>query len=125
MWDNLKLYAYDQHTNTRLIYRVYSAPTLVACQRYIDRNLVYRIYYPAFYARRSVRAAYRECCRANKRYKLPPWPKKPYKSRASRWKGKGLGGAALPSTGGKIGGRGRRGKRGSSGGAGVGGIVSI
>ena len=50
---------------------------------------------------------------------MPARPKKPYKSRTSRGKGKGLGGAAPPFIGGKIDRKkGRRGRRGSSRGGG-------
>ena len=84
-----------------------------------------RIYYPAFYTRRSLGASYREYCRANKKYKLPPQPKKPRESRAGRGKGRGLRGAAPPSAGSKMVRRGRRGRRGSSRGAGISRIVSI
>ncbi len=116
---NLEVRARDWNANARLIYRAYGAPALVACQRCTERNLVYRVYYPAFYARRSVGATYRECCLVNQRCKLPPRPKKLCKSRAGRGKCRGLGGAAPPfigsKMGGKKGGRGRRGTRGTRG----------
>ena len=65
-----------------------------------------RIYHPAFYARRSVGAACRECHQANKRCELPPQPKKPHKSQAGQGKNRRLGlleGTAPSSTGGKMG----------------------
>ena len=92
----------------------------------MDWNLVYRVYYPAFYARRSVGAIYRECCQVNEMCKLPPWPKKPRESRAGPGKGRGLGllgGAAPPSIGGEMGGK--KGGRGIGGGIGIGRMVPI
>jgi len=92
----------------------------------MDQNLVYRVYYPAFYARRSVGAIYRECRQANKRCELPPQPKKPHESRASRGKGRGLsplGGTTPPSTGSKMGRK--KGRRGVGGGTGTGGMVPV
>ena len=91
-----------------------------------------RIYYSAFYARRSLGAAYRECRQVNKRCELPPRPKKPRESQAGRGKGRGLGllgGAAPPSIGSKMGekkgGRDKRDKRDFRGGTSSNKIVFI
>ena len=87
----------------------------MACQLCTKRNLVYRVYYSAFYTKRSLKAIYREYYLANLRYKLPTRPKKPHKSHTGRGKGKGLNKTAPPSTGSKMGRKkGKRGKRGSS-----------
>ena len=94
-----------------------SAP--VAYQYCTEQNLVYRVYHPAFYTRRSVRAACKKYHLVNQRCKLPPHPKKPYENYTGQNKGKSLERAAPPSTGGKIGGKkgkkNKRGKRGSRG----------
>ena len=76
---------------------------------------MYRVYYSAFYAKRSLRAICKECRLANLKYKLPACPKKPYKSYAGRDRGRGLGRAAPPSIGGEIGKKkGRRGRKGNN-----------
>ena len=88
----------------------------MAYQCCTKRNLVYRVYHPTFYVKRSLRAIYGEYRLVNLKCKLLTRPKKPYKSCAGRSKGKGLSRAAPPFTGGEIGGKkGRKGKRGSSG----------
>ena len=87
----------------------------MACQRCTKRNLVCRVYYPAFYAKRSLGAIYREYRLVNLRCELPARLKKPYKSRAGRGKSRGLNGAAPPSTSSEMGRKkGGRGKRGNS-----------
>ena len=71
-------------------------------------------------------ASYREYHQANKRYKLPPQPKKPHKSWAGQGKGRGLKGAAPPSTSSEMGGKkGRKGRRGSKGGTSASKMVSV
>ena len=87
----------------------------MACQYYTKQNLVYKVYHPAFYTKRSLGAIYREYYLVNLKYKLPTHPKKPHKSHAGRDRGKGLGKAAPPSTSSKMGGKkGRKDKRGNS-----------
>ena len=51
---------------------------------------MYRVYYFAFYTKRSLGAIYREYRLVNLKYKLFAHLKKPYKSYTSRGKGKGL-----------------------------------
>ena len=76
---------------------------------------MYRVYYFAFYTKRSLGAIYREYCLVNLRCELPTCPKKPYKSYTSRNKSRGLSRVAPPSTGSEMGGKkGRRGKRGNN-----------
>ena len=76
---------------------------------------MYRVYYFAFYTKRSLGAIYRECRLVNLKYELLACPKKPYKSRANRGRGRGLGKTAPPFASSKIGGKkGKRGRRGSS-----------
>ena len=76
---------------------------------------MYRVYYLAFYTKRSLGAIYGEYRLVNLKYKLPTRPKKPYKSRAGRGKSKGLSRAAPPSIGSEMGKKkGKRGKRGNS-----------
>src|SRR6266567_2644399 len=115
IWATLEICAYDWNANTWLIYGVYGVSALVACQHCTEWNLVYRVYYSAFYAKRSLRAIYREYHLVNLKYKLPACPKKLYKSCAGRGNGRGIGGAVPPSAGGEISGKkGGRGRRGSS-----------
>ena len=75
----------------------------MACQHYTKQNLVYRVYHPTFYTKRSLGAIYREYRLANLKYKLPTYPKKPHKSRAGRGKSRGLDKTAPPFIGGEIG----------------------
>lgn len=76
---------------------------------------MYRVYYPAFYVKKSLGVIYREYCLVNLKYKLLACSKKPYKSRTNRGRSKGLSRAALPSINSKMGRKkGKRGKRGSS-----------
>ena len=87
----------------------------MAYQYYIKRNLVYKVYYPAFYTKRSLGVIYREYHLVNLKYKLPICLKKPCKSHTSRGRGKGLSRTAPPSTSSKMGGKkSGRGKRGNS-----------
>ena len=87
----------------------------MAYQHYTEWNLVYRVYYPAFYTKRSLGAIYREYCLANLKCKLPTRPKKSYESHTNRGRGKRLGKAAPPSVSSEMGKKkDKRGRRGSS-----------
>ena len=87
----------------------------MAYQRCTERNLVYKVYYPTFYTKRSLGAIYRKYRLVNLKYKLLARPKKPHKSHASRDRGRGLNRAAPLSISNKIGKKkGRKGKRGGN-----------
>ena len=76
---------------------------------------MYRVYYFAFYTKRSLGAIYREYRLVNLKYELPTHPKKPYKSYTNKNRGRGLGRAAPLSINSKIGRKkGGRGKRGNN-----------
>ena len=66
---------------------------------------MYRVYHPAFYTKRSLGAIYKKYHLANLKCKLLTCPKKPYKSRTGKGRGKGLNRTAPPSTNSKMGGK--------------------